>query len=78
MGVSGLLKITRICASVSALLVGEIEAIHGGSDGFGSAATGASASGAVGPHAAIASAAIAATDKAETLIPRVVDSPRRG
>ena len=34
-GVTGFAKITRTCASVSACRVGEIEAIHGGSDGLG-------------------------------------------
>jgi hypothetical protein len=35
----GLAKITRICASDCAFPTGEIEAIQGGSDGLGRAAT---------------------------------------
>jgi penicillin-binding protein 1C len=37
-----LAKITRICASACALPIGEIDAIHGGSDGLGTAFTAAS------------------------------------
>src|SRR5580700_7157182 len=60
-GATGLAKITRICASVSALPVGEIDAIQGGSDGFARAPTAASFAPPVAgpPHETIASAAAA-------------------
>jgi penicillin-binding protein 1C len=57
-----LAKITRICAKLSAFPVGEIDAIHGGSEGTASASTGASRAAlrSGGAHEAIAAATTAA------------------
>jgi hypothetical protein len=56
---------TRICASDWAVRVGEIDAIHGGSGGFGSAAT-AESLGALVPvpvHEAVAAMATATSSE---------------
>src|SRR5580704_8669168 len=60
--ITGLAKITRICAKLSAFPVGEIDAIHGGSEGTASASTGASRAAlrSGGAHEAIAAATTAA------------------
>jgi hypothetical protein len=56
---------TRICASDWAVRVGEIDTIHGGSDGFGSAATGESLGSFVPAPVHEASAAMATATSSE-------------